>query len=1120
VTISFTTAVYASPLEDLPTGRHLPSTAEKISATYGAGIGGQIQFLPYLETPTRDTPEIRIALRSMLRDPYVKAAWLTQCFSVASSDFQVHPHDDDDADAVEQAEFIQDGIERLHLGFAGMALSVLMPLGPDGISIVEPVTEIEGMGKWAGKWVPSAAKSKDLENLYILGDRYRNIESIRSLRTPELGMIPADDFLIARYAPMFDEAFGWAAFRSSYQAWWMLDTVRKLRAIHHEKRTGGTIVATYTDPSQRPTVEDMLRRLKSSTWGCVPEGVVLQLLDLTKASDTDYAKFEEDKIRDIVVGITFAELQMLTSPNERGDTKVHQSQSRLPIWYLTRVLEETVNRQWIPRYIDWNFADPQGYPRITVGGPDEEEMGRLVDLIQKAQAVGFDDLDKDHYAKALGLQRTQDPMKMLKPGGQGQPGMMGGGMGGDPNAPPNTEQDQYTTDDLGLGGDDESGFDDEGQQFAETTWVAFQGKRGGKGWRNTQTGEIKYQQENPGGDSQPSQPAEQGTDQREPGQQPPQGEHKPSEQQGAKPGEQPTTTAKPGVVGKVRSYANKVLDTKIGRLAKTAEHKLQIASHKTRDIAIKAAQARGATPEETARLSKTLAMADFIGGYVTGGVAGAVAGPLAAKTAMFLPSVSAAYLAYSAARDPRATWKAALDVVASSSIDPRHLLREGKAAWTGGAHHAEQGTPAWVDQLAALCTGDPEQAEFRTAVFLAALVASGDPEQALQLATNPPQPKPAAPVRKFAEGANFTGTIKDSLGRERHYVDGKQVAGHHDDATQQQPAGEQQHQGDPEHVEHHKRWDEENAQVENRRAAHDTANDAKGESTRKEREATRAKEDKELADRETALKTKRAELPAKRKAEDKTIAERRKTEDQERKAKRKGEDKERKKQRKQRDKAIEKERDKKDAADLKRWEKEDKDREKKREKEDAEIEAKRDKEDANLGGEISDELQRQRDGEDEALKNARDEEDERIDNERSELSDADNDAREQEDSDNVDKDEQEDSDIEERREQEDSDIDEARERGDNDLEAARSDEDDELDAEETDIDSTRDDYETTRQEEDDALDNEEVEGDEAEQKRRDAEDAQHYHRRRQEHPEAHASYYDRQHHHYQAQGAS
>lgn len=802
---TFTTPVYASPLamtpavsplEDLPDGTPLPSTAEKISATYGAGIGGQIQFLPYLETPTRDTPEIRASLRQMLKDPYVKAAWLTQCFSVARNKFQVHAYKEDDQGAAEQAEFITDGINRLFLGFAGLALSVLMPLGPDGVSIVEPVTEVEEMGRWRGYWVPSKAKSKDLETLYLLGDRWRNLESIRSVRTPELGSIDAEEFLVSRYAPMFDEVFGWAAFRSSYQAWWMLDTVRKLRAIHHEKRTSGTIVAKYKDKSNIPVLESMLRRLKSSTWATVPAEVELQLLELTKASDTDYGKFEDDKIRDIVVGITFAELQMLTSPNERGDTEVHQSQSQLPIWYLTRILEETINRQWVPRYINWNFLDVQGYPRVTVGGPDPKEIAGLIDLIQKAQTAGFDNLDRTYYAKALGLQLTDDPKKQLRPGGSQPPaGPMGAGLpGGDgQDGPPDMSAgDQFDPEDLGLFDDEDgAGFDDEGgQQFAEVSWTSFQGPMGGRGWKNSATGEVRYQAENPGGSGEGSGQNSNGSgathnqdatthNGSETSQNGAAATHNAdaATHNGDGSGQTPAATGKPGVFGRVKSYANKVLDTKIGRLAQMAEHKLQIASHKTRDIAVKAAAARGATPEQTQRLAKSLALADFIGGYVTGAAAGAMAGPLAAKTAMFLPSVSAVYLAYSAAKSPLATWKAALDVVASSSADPRHLVREGKAAWSGGKLHAEGAAPAWVAKLAELASdADPEAAEFKTAVFLAALTAGSDPDAALALAENPPKPTTAAAVRKFAE-AGFTGTITDSIGRKRSYVNGKQVRG-------------------------------------------------------------------------------------------------------------------------------------------------------------------------------------------------------------------------------------------------------------------------------------------------------------------------------------------------------
>jgi hypothetical protein len=427
MSITLATPVYVSPLAALPSERSLPSTAEKIASSYGAGIAHRIQFLPYLETPTKDTPEIRIAMRAMLKDPYVKAAWFTQCFSVAASDWQVQPSSKD-PEATSIAEFIKDCIERLAFGFSGLALGITLPLGPDGVSIVEPVTEVEERGRWQGKWVPKSAKAKDIEHLYLMGDRYRNVTGVRSIRTPEADLFAAEEFLIARYAPIFDEVFGYAAFRASYLAYWMLDTVRKLRAIHHEKRTGGTLVGKYSDPSQRATLEDTLRRLKTGTWACVPEGTQIDVLQLTTSNDTEYGKFEEDKIRDMVVGITFAELQMLSSDSQRGDTEVHRDQSRLPIWYLTRIVEETINRQWIPKYVDWNFASAPAYPRLTIGGPDENARKKIAEMVKLAIELGYDDLDADHYAEALGLQRTNDPNKRL--GRQPEQSPMIGGLTG------------------------------------------------------------------------------------------------------------------------------------------------------------------------------------------------------------------------------------------------------------------------------------------------------------------------------------------------------------------------------------------------------------------------------------------------------------------------------------------------------------------------------------------------------------------------------------------------------------------------------------------------------------------------------------------------------------------
>lgn len=183
------------------------------------------------------------------------------------------------------------------------------------------------------------------------------------------------------------------------------------------------------------------------------------------------------------------------------------------------------------------------------------------------------------------------------------------------------------------------------------------------------------------------------------------------------------------VFGKARELGNKAMNSKVGRVLKEAEHKLGIAAHKTRDVAVKAAEMRGLDEGQTKKLKASLAMADFFGGYVSGAAAGAVAGPLGAKVAMFMPSASAVYLAYSTAQDPVATWKAALQVVEESSIDPRHVASAFSKAWfaTESAYH-------WVDALADLLNADEDVADWTQALFLAALAVTHDPEQAVAFA--------------------------------------------------------------------------------------------------------------------------------------------------------------------------------------------------------------------------------------------------------------------------------------------------------------------------------------------------------------------------------------------------
>jgi hypothetical protein len=182
-----------------------------------------------------------------------------------------------------------------------------------------------------------------------------------------------------------------------------------------------------------------------------------------------------------------------------------------------------------------------------------------------------------------------------------------------------------------------------------------------------------------------------------------------------------STTPVHRAVAAVKKFGSAAMQTRLGKVIVWAEHKLAVIAHKTREVAAEAGRRRKPpmTEDGIKRLNRVLAVADFIGGTVAGGLIGATVHPLAGKfTSTSLPTVSALYVAYSAVRDPAGTWAAA-----------RQVARDTLA----GKSHAHEGTtPDLADRLAALLGGD--DADWREAVFLAALAETGDAARACEVA--------------------------------------------------------------------------------------------------------------------------------------------------------------------------------------------------------------------------------------------------------------------------------------------------------------------------------------------------------------------------------------------------
>ena len=436
----------APAVEGVRTRRPRPSTEERVPVRSLGAVAGRQWFLPYADaTSTNDSPEIRAAMRQMLRDPYVKSGWLSQVLTVVSQDFQVHKPRAAGKDplAQEQADFVRDALEASSGEMVGLATSVLMNLGSDGFSLCEKVLYPIEHGPHRGKIGLTDLKPKDPErDVRLFRDAHNNVTGATAIRTNET--FPITDFTYVRYLHTFDEPAGMAAFRASYGSYWMRDTVRKLRAIHHEKKAAGTLKGTYEDPADKSTLEAALRAAKSATWITVPKSVQVEAMSLSTASEADWKSFDESLREEILVGVALAHLHILQGgvSDARGDTKVHKAVADLGPWLLTYIVQVVLNRQVIRDLVDYNYAQPAGgYPRVTLGGVTTEEALQTLQLLEGAQKAGFKP-SRNYYASALTIQEADpdDPEDQLAKPGDGPPaGPAAGGLqpfADEPKPPP------------------------------------------------------------------------------------------------------------------------------------------------------------------------------------------------------------------------------------------------------------------------------------------------------------------------------------------------------------------------------------------------------------------------------------------------------------------------------------------------------------------------------------------------------------------------------------------------------------------------------------------------------------------------------------------------------------
>lgn len=362
-------------------------------------------FLPYFDTRsgTGETQQMRWEYRRMLANSVIRPAFFSQIFSVAALTCQIQPPAAKGVERQEKkrnhriADFCNWQFqERVAGQMTGLIYNILTGGMCDGYSVLEPVLEPQESGDFAGKIVIDRVNPLQVDDDLVLQlDDKRNVVSLLGLRYNGGEIFDPARFTIYSHMPMYGMPTGTSHLRCVYPEYWMWDTGYKLRMSGVDGRAFPAVWATYQsgDREAKASLDKALARLRAQHFTSVPDTVVLQALNLAGESSAIFKDLRRDLMEQIILGITFATLQMITGGEnqQRGSSDVHQDTATLGPWFIARAVEALFNDYktgLIKNVVDMNYAVGR-YPRLTLSSVNLEKVKAEIDLIEKTNKMGL-----------------------------------------------------------------------------------------------------------------------------------------------------------------------------------------------------------------------------------------------------------------------------------------------------------------------------------------------------------------------------------------------------------------------------------------------------------------------------------------------------------------------------------------------------------------------------------------------------------------------------------------------------------------------------------------------------------------------------------------------------------
>jgi hypothetical protein len=404
-------------------------------------FSGRLQFLPWLDNYTEETPEIREHYRVMLRESTLKAALSSKVLGVAAEDISVQAEDDGDPLQTHIARCGDYALRRVKggekvidpanpqanvgVGWGGprkIAWNILSGGVIDGWSLNESTLKdrVEPGGLLRGKLAFDKFKAKDTRYLNLIVDGFKNVTGVRGTGFNAGKVWQGSDlesFVIYPHFALFESPLGISDFRAAYRCFFIKDTARKLQALGLRRNTTPALKGQYASLDQKAALDEAFAAFQDDNWLTIPVGALVDVMNIATGVQADFDAVMRSCDQEMLVGICGAYLHILEGsvPDGRGDTSIAQDTAELFQWMMSATLSDTVTTQMMAPWVRLNWGDVS-CPTVSWGAINEGVLLARAKVDQAFQAIGGELSRKEAY-KYYGRQRPVDDADVLRPPG-------------------------------------------------------------------------------------------------------------------------------------------------------------------------------------------------------------------------------------------------------------------------------------------------------------------------------------------------------------------------------------------------------------------------------------------------------------------------------------------------------------------------------------------------------------------------------------------------------------------------------------------------------------------------------------------------------------------------------